>query len=135
MPAKTEKQRRFMGAELARARAGVKTRTGMSEEKLSEYASVYKAVALIDAYLFKHGRILPCGHHAEEGGDIDKACTQNMCGSIGGTSSPSSPPSSSSRAGWGYSGPSFQAPTSDGSGRTVNTGASEAAYWAGHPEG
>ena len=235
MPAKTEKQRRFMGAELARARAGAKTRTGMSEEKLSEYASVYKtvalidvylgkqtddpyltrrefdalatpgiaqreaaeakvrrprqsagqqrekvtepldspdvqyniedfapktghrqriidkikanprshvlypftqtqlnkAVALIDAYLFKHGRILPCGHHAEEGGDIDKACTQNMCGSIGGTS----PPSSSSRAGWGYSGPSFQAPTSDGSGRTVNTGASEAAYWAGHPEG
>jgi len=31
MPAKTEKQRRFMGAELERKREGKKTRTGMSE--------------------------------------------------------------------------------------------------------
>lgn len=38
MPAKTERQRRFMGAELARARAGKKTRTGMSAKKLSEFA-------------------------------------------------------------------------------------------------
>lgn len=38
MPAKSEEQRRFMGAELARKRAGKKTRTGMSEKQLSDYA-------------------------------------------------------------------------------------------------
>ena len=35
----TEKQRRFMGAALGRARAGKKTRTGMSETQLAEAAS------------------------------------------------------------------------------------------------
>lgn len=39
MPAKTEKQRKFMGAELARKRDGKKTKTGMSEKKLEEFAS------------------------------------------------------------------------------------------------
>jgi hypothetical protein len=39
MPAKSEKQRKFMGAELARKRAGKKTRTGMSEKKLEDFAS------------------------------------------------------------------------------------------------
>jgi hypothetical protein len=38
MPGKTAKQRRFMGAELARKRSGKRTRTGMSEAKLREYA-------------------------------------------------------------------------------------------------
>lgn len=38
MPAKSEKQRRFMGAELARKRAGHKTKTGMSEAQLRDYA-------------------------------------------------------------------------------------------------
>ncbi len=38
MPAKTEKQRRFMGAELARKRKGKKTRTGMSEAELRKFA-------------------------------------------------------------------------------------------------
>ena len=38
MPAKSEKQRKFMGAELARKRAGKKTRTGMSEKQLEEFA-------------------------------------------------------------------------------------------------
>jgi hypothetical protein len=38
MPAKTEKQRKFMGAELARKRSGKKTKTGMSEKKLEEMA-------------------------------------------------------------------------------------------------
>jgi hypothetical protein len=38
MPAKTEKQRKFMGAELARKRAGKKTKTGMSEKKLEDFA-------------------------------------------------------------------------------------------------
>jgi len=42
MPAKTEKQRRFMGAELARKRAGKKTRTDMSEAKLSKFAKKRK---------------------------------------------------------------------------------------------
>lgn len=38
MPAVSERQRRFMGAELGRSRAGEKTRTGMSEEKLEHFA-------------------------------------------------------------------------------------------------
>lgn len=42
MPAKSAKQRRFMGAELARKRAGKKTKTGMSEEQLEDYATKLK---------------------------------------------------------------------------------------------
>jgi hypothetical protein len=38
MPAKSEKQRRFMGAELARRRMGKKTKTGMNESQLREFA-------------------------------------------------------------------------------------------------
>lgn len=38
MPAKSKKQQKFMGAELARKRAGKKTRTGMSEAQLEEFA-------------------------------------------------------------------------------------------------
>lgn len=38
MPATSERQRKFMGAELARKRAGKKTQTGMSESQLEEYA-------------------------------------------------------------------------------------------------
>lgn len=39
MPAKSKAQQRFMGAELARKRKGMKTRTGMSAEQLEEFAS------------------------------------------------------------------------------------------------
>jgi hypothetical protein len=39
MPSSTEKQRRFMGAELERKREGKKTETGMSEKQLEEFAS------------------------------------------------------------------------------------------------
>lgn len=39
MPAKSKAQQRMMGADLARKRAGKKTRTGMSEKQLREYAS------------------------------------------------------------------------------------------------
>ena len=39
MPAKTEKQRKFMGAELQRKREGKKTETGMSEKELEKFAS------------------------------------------------------------------------------------------------
>ena len=38
-PAKTERQRKFFGAELARKEAGKKTRTGLSEEELKKMAS------------------------------------------------------------------------------------------------
>ena len=39
MPAKSEKQRKFMGAELERKREGKKTRTGMSEKQLEDFAA------------------------------------------------------------------------------------------------
>jgi hypothetical protein len=42
MPAKTERQRKFISAELARKRAGKKTRTGMSEKELEKMASKRK---------------------------------------------------------------------------------------------
>jgi len=38
MPAVSEKQRRFMGAELARKRKGEHTQTGMSEQQLRDFA-------------------------------------------------------------------------------------------------
>ena len=38
MPAKTERARRFFGAELSRKWAGKKTRTGLSEKKIKEHA-------------------------------------------------------------------------------------------------
>ena len=38
MPAVSRAQQAFMGAELARKRKGKKTRTGMSEKQLAEYA-------------------------------------------------------------------------------------------------
>jgi hypothetical protein len=39
MPAQSEKQRKFMGAELQRKREGKKTQTGMSESELEKMAS------------------------------------------------------------------------------------------------
>jgi hypothetical protein len=38
MPSKSAKQQRFMGADLARARDGKKTRTGMSAAQLEDFA-------------------------------------------------------------------------------------------------
>lgn len=38
MPAESERQRKFMGAELGRLRAGKKTTTGMSERQLRDFA-------------------------------------------------------------------------------------------------
>jgi hypothetical protein len=38
VPSTSEKQRKFMGAELGRKRAGKKTKTGMSEEQLRDFA-------------------------------------------------------------------------------------------------
>jgi hypothetical protein len=45
MPAKSDKQQRFMGAELARKRAGEKTQTGMSEKQLEDFATKRKIKA------------------------------------------------------------------------------------------
>lgn len=39
LPSVSQSQQRLMGADLARAKAGEKTRTGMSESKLKEFAS------------------------------------------------------------------------------------------------
>ena len=39
MPAVSEKQRKFFGAELARKRRGRKTRTKMTEKQLRDFAS------------------------------------------------------------------------------------------------
>ena len=39
MPAVSKKQQRLMGADLARKRAGKKTKTGMSERQLHEFAA------------------------------------------------------------------------------------------------
>jgi len=38
MPSKSEKQRKFFGAELGRKREGQKTETGLSEKKLEDFA-------------------------------------------------------------------------------------------------
>lgn len=38
MPAKSKKQQQFMGAELARKRAGQQTQTGMTTDQLLDYA-------------------------------------------------------------------------------------------------
>lgn len=42
MPSTSEKQRRFMGAEYARAKAGKKTQTGMSKQQLRDFARKVK---------------------------------------------------------------------------------------------
>ena len=59
MPSKSEKQRRFMGAELGRLRSGQKTKTGMPEKKLSDFASKsmtseIPVLELIGDYLYKN---------------------------------------------------------------------------------
>lgn len=38
MPAYSERQRRYMGADLARAERGERTETGMSKEQLRDFA-------------------------------------------------------------------------------------------------
>ena len=45
MPARTEKQRKFMAAELRRKREGKGTKTHMSEKELEKYASRVKRKA------------------------------------------------------------------------------------------
>ena len=42
MPAVSEKQRRFFGAELSRKRKGKKTKTGLSVEKIKDFTMAVK---------------------------------------------------------------------------------------------
>jgi hypothetical protein len=57
MPSVSEKQRRFMGADLARAKAGKKTRTGMSKEQLRHFAEKPIAHALSGTRLHYIGTV------------------------------------------------------------------------------
>jgi hypothetical protein len=43
MPAVSDRQRRFMGAELGRKRKGKRTKTGMSESQLADFARSKKS--------------------------------------------------------------------------------------------
>lgn len=56
-PAVSEKQRRFMGAELARKRAGKKTQTGMSEKQLRDFASKLIFLVLVPTALVLPGMV------------------------------------------------------------------------------
>ena len=65
MPAKSAKQQRFMGSELARKRAGKKTKTGMSEKQLEEFATM------------KHGK------HKKMKSNMPSGASQSPSGDIG----------------------------------------------------
>ena len=107
MPAKSEKQRRFMGAELGRLRSGKKTETSMSEEQLGDFASKTQDVHgheeplalsrtdasellvldLIGDYLYKNeGLCRRCGKPKNVGrhSEVDKAIMGPDVGSEGG---------------------------------------------------
>lgn len=53
MPAVSKKQQMFMGAELARKRAGKKTVTGMSKEELKEFAETKRKGLPLRKKLYK----------------------------------------------------------------------------------
>ena len=55
-PAKSKAQQRLMGADLARARAGKKTRTGMTQAQLEEYASTPRKGVPARAKGKRHGK-------------------------------------------------------------------------------
>tara|TARA_R110002020_G_scaffold91266_1_gene221827 strand:- start:252 stop:530 length:279 start_codon:yes stop_codon:yes gene_type:complete len=85
MPSKSEKQRRFMGAELSRLRSGEKTETSMSEEQLSDYAAKEAFVlSLIDKYLGKDKKnVCPkCGKEGCKGNGIEKVASYGGGGGI-----------------------------------------------------
>jgi hypothetical protein len=50
MPSVSERQRKYMGADLARKRKGKKTRTGMSETQLREFASKVQSGGKVMGY-------------------------------------------------------------------------------------
>ena len=71
MPAKSEKQRKFMGAELGRLRAGKETKTSMNEDQLGDFASK-ELIKSIDVYLDKQSR-LKCGHKKGDPNHLEAA--------------------------------------------------------------
>ncbi|GAH38613.1 unnamed protein product [marine sediment metagenome] len=60
MPAVSKKQQQFMGAELARKRAGKKTKTKMTEQQLKEFAGTKRknlpTSKDISNYVKRHGK-------------------------------------------------------------------------------
>jgi hypothetical protein len=56
MPAESQAQQRFMGAELGRLRAGKSTKTGMSETQLADFARKPKGRTLPQRAARKGGR-------------------------------------------------------------------------------
>lgn len=77
MPAVSAKQRRFMGAELARSRAGKRTKTKMSQGQLEEFATMEhgKHTKEMDAKMKKRrGKMpmskMPAGASQSPSGDI-----------------------------------------------------------------
>jgi len=92
MPSKSEKQRRFMGAELGRLRSGQKTKTGMPEKKLSDFASKsmtseIPVLELIGDYLYKNeGLCRRCGKPRNVGkhSEIEKIMQGGASGMVGG---------------------------------------------------
>ena len=54
------------------------------------FERVGKAIAMIDFHLLKHGKVLSCGHHADEGSTFGKACA--TCSDGGSTMIPRSTP-------------------------------------------
>ena len=71
MPAVSEKQRRFMGAELGRLRAGKETKTSMNEDQLGDFASK-ELIKSINVYLDKQSR-LKCGHKKGDPNHLEAA--------------------------------------------------------------
>lgn len=56
MPATSEKQRRFMGAELSRKRKGKKTKTKMSEDQLEDFARKGSGAKIRDGLRAAYGK-------------------------------------------------------------------------------
>lgn len=67
MPATSARQRRFMGAELARKRAGKQTRTGMSESQLEDFA-MKKHMKGMKSHMPKGAGLSPSGDIGEKRG-------------------------------------------------------------------
>ena len=74
MPSTSQVQQEFMGAELARKRAGKKTRTGMSEAQLEDFASTKrKGLPKRAKKMCEGGVVATNTHHAVIGKPKDHA--------------------------------------------------------------
>ena len=61
MPSESKAQQMFMGADLARARAGQKTRTGMTTQQLEDFASTPRKGLPMHVKKMKSGGVATCG--------------------------------------------------------------------------